>query len=85
MGLVRPRRLPVGRVGLTVSRKVGNAVVRSKLRRRLRELVRKSRPRWSAGWDVVLVARPAAREASFAELARAFDRVLAQLERLSPP
>ncbi|NTX05950.1 ribonuclease P protein component [Myxococcus sp. CA051A] len=72
------------RVGLTVSSKVGNAVVRARLRRVLRELFRKRRMQWPPGLDVVLVARSSAKEASFVALSRAFDGVTRKLQRLPP-
>jgi ribonuclease P protein component len=73
------------RLGLTVSSKVGNAVVRVRLRRLLRELFRKRRGQWPGGLDVVLVVRSSAKEVSFAEMARAFDGVTRKLQRLFPP
>lgn len=72
------------RVGFTVSSKVGNAVQRNLVRRRLRELVRERRPSWRAGLDVVLVAKPAANGASFAALTRSVDRLDAELRRRFP-
>ena len=73
------------RLGLTVSSKVGNAVVRVRLRRLLRELFRKRRGQWPAGLDVVLVVRSSAREVTFVEMARAFDGVTRKLQRQFPP
>lgn len=84
LGLARPNGRPYSRVGLTVSSKVGNAVVRARLRRLLRELFRKRRGQWPPGVDVVLVVRQSARDASFAELSRAFDGVTRKLQRLYP-
>ena len=56
-----------GRVGLTVSKKVGNAVVRNAVKRRLREALRLHQELWRAR-DVVVVARPEAAGRSFTEL-----------------
>jgi len=52
------------RLGLTVSRKVGNAVVRNRIKRRLREIVRLQRRRFSRPWDLVIIAQPGAGELS---------------------
>ncbi len=84
LALVKPNGRPYSRVGFTVSSKVGNAVVRARLRRVLRELFRKRRTQWPAGLDVVLVVRTSAAEASLPELARAFDGVTRKLQRLFP-
>jgi ribonuclease P protein component len=84
LALVRPNALPYSRVGLTVSSKVGNAVVRSRLRRLLRELFRKRRASWPPGVDVVLVVRQSAKDASFADLSRAFEAITRKLQRLFP-
>ena len=57
------------RVGYTVTRKVGNAVVRNRTRRRLREAARLVLGESSAhGVDLVLIGRPATRGLPFAEL-----------------
>jgi ribonuclease P protein component len=56
------------RVGFAVSRKLGNAVVRNRVRRRLRELVRPLLRRAKGGRDVVIVARARAGDAEFARL-----------------
>lgn len=65
------------RLGITVTKKVGNAVVRNRIRRRIREAVRvKAADDMSPGTDYVIVARPDALTASFdtlsAELSRRF-------------
>lgn len=81
VGLVAPSPDGKSRLGLTVSSKVGTAVVRNAVRRRLRELFRKRRDRWPGGMHLVVVARPSAREASFATLEGAADALLSALEK----
>jgi len=56
------------RIGLITSRRVGGAVIRSKVRRRLREIVRGDRPKLEAGRWLVLIARQRAVSAGFEEL-----------------
>jgi ribonuclease P protein component len=60
------------RFGFTVTRKIGNAVMRNRIRRRLREAVRMAGGKAADGTDYVLIARRAA-------LALPFDRLIADL------
>ena len=62
----RPNGLGCSRAGYAVGRPVGGAVVRNRVRRRLRELIR-ALP-LAAGHDVVVAAQPASARASFREL-----------------
>jgi len=65
------------RVGFTVSKKVGTAVERNRVRRRLRELVRRSAlGRMVAGHDYVLIGRRAALQTPFERLISDFDGAL---------
>lgn len=71
------------RIGFTVSRKVGNAVERNRVRRRLRELVRlKSGDALRAGHDYVLVGRRAALSTAFSDLAADYDRAITRLHTM---
>ncbi len=70
------------RLGVTVSTKLGHAVVRNRVRRRLREIYRLSQPMMKQGFDIVLVARTRAVTASYQELARAYRKTCEKLELL---
>lgn len=72
-------RLEVTRVGLTVSTKLGHAVVRNRVRRRLREIVRHNQDCLPSGYDLVIVARTAAVEAEFAALEKSFRTLTGRL------
>ena len=67
---------PETRVGMSTPRTLGGAVQRNRVRRRLRELVRARLERIGPGVDLLLIARPAAGEASHAELGAAVDALL---------
>jgi ribonuclease P protein component len=75
------------RLGISVPRRVGSAVTRNRVRRRLREIFRQSRALFGArAARVVINARPTAAEAPFAELAEDYrGAVTRALSRLSRP
>ena len=86
--LVRPRGDddPAIRLGITVSRKVGGAVVRNRMRRRFRELARAVLPQAGiAGADHVMIGRAAGIERPFAELRTDLEKALSRVKRNSPP
>lgn len=60
------------RVGITVSGKLGHAVQRNKIRRRLREIYRLHESEFKPGWDLVVVARTRAMDAEFSKLQQAY-------------
>ena len=60
------------RIGLTVSGKLGHAVVRNRVRRRLREIYRLNESRFQPGWDIVVVARSRAVDAPYGKLEHAY-------------
>ena len=67
-----PNRQKTARLGLTVSPKIGKAVVRNRVKRRLRECYRLEEEGFKTGFDLVIVARRAA-------LSVPFDRLRGQL------
>ena len=74
-----PNELGTPRLGLSVSRKVGNAVTRNAVRRRLKEVFYSGLPGIPGNLDLVVSARPAAAEADFRELDEEFARSLRKL------
>lgn len=73
------------RVGFTVTRKVGSAVERNRVRRRLRDIVRRSAAEGlQAGRDYVLVGRRAALDLPFDQMMQDFLTALAQAHRRRP-
>ena len=67
------------RIGLTVSAKLGHAVVRNKVRRRLREIYRLHESQFQPGWDIVVVARSRAVGAPYAKLEKNYLYLADQL------
>jgi ribonuclease P protein component len=76
-----PNGLPVSRFGFSVSKRVGGAVVRNTMKRRLREILRIT-PVQSA-WDIVFIVRPPAASADFSTLKKTVEDLLARSGLLS--
>ena len=68
----RKNRLDINRVGITVGKKLGHAVVRNRVRRRLREVYRLNEQMFAPGWDIVVVARGRCIDADFEKLTGAY-------------
>ena len=75
----RKNNFGVNRLGITVSTKLGCAVIRNRIRRRLREIYRLNTGRLASGYDIVIVARGRAVNAPYKELETAFLRLAAKL------
>ena len=71
------------RIGITVSKKLGHAVVRNRVRRRLREIYRLHEEEFLRGWDIVVVARSRAVGAPYAKLERAYLSLAQKLNLLA--
>jgi ribonuclease P protein component len=68
--------LETTRFGLATGRRLGTAVVRNRVRRRLREALRVMAPSFQPGWDVLIIARPAIVTADHDTLVGALQRIL---------
>ena len=68
----RPNRTNTNRVGITVSKKLGHAVVRNRVRRRIREIYRLNEQLLTPGWDIVLVARTKSVYGDFSKMTQGF-------------
>ena len=66
----------INRLGLTVSKKVGNAVMRNRVRRLIKENWRLREDLISTGYDIVIVARAASAGATYAEIGKDIDYLL---------
>ncbi len=75
----QPNGLSLSRLGLSVGKKVGTAVTRNRVKRRLRAVVRTLLQEMPATCDMVIVARPAAVTAPFQDLERAISRGLSRM------
>jgi ribonuclease P protein component len=68
----RKNRTGINRVGITVSKKLGKAHIRNRIRRRLREVYRLHEDQFLPGWDIVLVGRGKALDGDFAAITASF-------------
>jgi len=65
---VKQSESETGRIGISVSKKVGNSVVRHRITRLLRESYRLNQSKFHSGWDMVVVARASAKGRSYYEI-----------------
>lgn len=72
----RPNELPQSRVGFSIKKALGNAVVRNRMRRRIREVIREHWREIPQGWDLVIHPKDTVRQAEFSALAADLVRLL---------
>jgi len=72
----RPGPAALARLGVTVSARVGNAVVRNRLKRVTREVFRRWRRRCPSAADIVVIAKPGAQHLTNAQAATEIERAL---------
>jgi ribonuclease P protein component len=75
-----PNGLSLSRYGFVVSKRVGKAVVRNRVKRLLREILRQTLLK--PGWDIVFIARPRAATVNFADLRSLVLSLLARAQLL---
>ena len=76
---VRRNELAVNRFGFSIKKALGGAVVRNRMRRRLREIVRCYRQELPTGWDIVIHPKSSVAKAPFAVIVEDLVRVLKKL------
>ena len=77
--ICRKNREGRSRFGYTVSARLGHAVVRNRVRRRLREIVRLNGARLVPGYDVVIVARSRCVDAEYRKMEEAYLKAIKKL------
>ena len=71
---------PEGRIGISVSKRVGNSVIRHRVKRQLREIFRLNISSIKSGSDIVAVAKKSAAESSYQELESAVFHLVRRLQ-----
>ena len=72
----QPNQLEYSRFGIVTSKKVGNAVVRNRAKRQLREVIRKNLDNLLPGYDVVVVAKFSIKETGFELIEKDFLKLM---------
>jgi ribonuclease P protein component len=70
---------PASRFGISVKKALGGAVVRNRIRRRIREILRRNKSEIPSGWDIVIHPRRSVAEEQFAPLEAELVRLLRSL------
>ena len=73
---LRESQLNKNRFGIVTSKKIGNAVIRNRAKRQIREVIRKNWNELQPGYDIVVVSRYNIKEANFALIEKDFLRLM---------
>lgn len=76
---VLKNNLTINRYGIVASKKVGNAVVRNKAKRRTKAIIAEIDPRLKQGYDIVLVCRPLIGKVSYDQLKKDFSAAVRKI------
>jgi ribonuclease P protein component len=79
--ITSPARTARPRLGVTASRRYGNAVIRNQMKRRLREFFRVRQARMSPTHDILIIPKSRAKELSFAQIVTELEKVLPIAQR----
>ena len=79
---ILPNDLEWSRFGFVISKRIGNAVVRNRMKRRLREVIRQTPVQ--GGWDAVFIARRDANRASYTQLQSSVQNLLRRTKLTVP-
>jgi ribonuclease P protein component len=73
---IAPNHSEVSKIGISASKKIGNSIVRHHVSRLIREAYRLNKEQLAGGFDIVIVARPAAAEVRFHEIEESYLKLL---------
>jgi len=78
--IVRPNQLKWSRFGFAVSKRIGNAVRRNKIKRQLREAARLRQMAIQPGWDLFFIARAPIAQADYRQIEGAMENLLNRIQ-----
>lgn len=73
---IKKNDLGYSRLGVSVSKKVGKSVIRNKIKRQIKEIVRKNYNFINSGWDIVFSVKPAAVQLNYAQMEKEIINLL---------